>query len=150
MAPAERPDVIVDFSGYAEQSIILYGDAPAPFPAGDDRNDYFPGWNVTNNPVNGTTTPGFGPNSRVLMRFKVVAATGPTDLTLNINTTTDLTAGIDPFLTPWGETTPPPGPTRVLTLNEAFDEYGRLIQILGDLDAPDGSPYEGVADLPRS
>ncbi len=60
VAPAERPDLIVDFSNHKGDSIILYSDAPAPFPGGDDRNDYFPGWNVgtglfgVGNPVNGT------------------------------------------------------------------------------------------------
>jgi len=146
VAPAERPDLIVDFSHYAGQSIILYGDAPAPFPSGDDRNDYFPGFNETNNPVNGTTRNGFGPNSRVLMRFNVVAASGAPDLHLDINTNTDLTHGIDPTLLPhWGDSETPFFKKRFLTLNETFDEYGRLIQILGDEDAPGGSPYEGSA-----
>ncbi|MGE5839156.1 MAG: multicopper oxidase domain-containing protein [Deltaproteobacteria bacterium] len=145
VAPAERPDVIVDFSGYAGQSVILYSDAPAPYPFGDPLYDFFPGLDVANNPVNGTTQNGFGPNTRVLMRFNVVGATGPADPPLNINTSTDLTPGIDPFLTPWGETTPPPGTPRFLTLMEAFDVYGRLIQIIGDDLAPLGSPLEGTA-----
>lgn len=34
LAPAERADVIVDFSGHANQSIILTNDAPTPFPDG--------------------------------------------------------------------------------------------------------------------
>ena len=34
LAPAERADVIVDFSGYKEQHLILRNDAPAPFPSG--------------------------------------------------------------------------------------------------------------------
>jgi spore coat protein A len=146
IAPAERPDLIVDFRNYAGQSVILYADAPAPFPSGDPINDYFPGLHADSNPVNGTTRDGYGPNSRVLMRFNVVAATGATDPQLYIDTTTDLSPGIDPFLAPWGETTPPPVPTRFLTLNETFDAYGRLIQILGDEDAPGGSPYDGSAN----
>jgi spore coat protein A, manganese oxidase len=152
VGPAERPDLVVDFSSVAPGTkVVLYNDAPAPFPSGDDRYDYFPGWNAGSglfgigNPVNGTTQPGFGPNTRVLMRFKVVAATGAADLPLNINTNTDLTPGIDHFLTPWGETTPPPGPMRFLSLNEAFDEYGRLIQIIGNAGAPYGSPLENTA-----
>jgi len=145
VAPAERPDIIVDFSGYAEKSIILYNDAPAPFPSGDDINDYFPGLNVVSNPVNGATTPGFGPNTRVLMRFNVVAKKSPDDLPLNIDIDTDLTPGIDPWLAPWGVTTPPPLTPRFLTLNEYSDEYGRLIQILGNAEKPFGSPYDGAA-----
>jgi spore coat protein A len=146
VAPAERPDVIVDFSSVPPGTkVILYSDAPAPYPFGDPLYDFFPGLNVADNPVNGTTTPGNGPNTRVLMRFNVVAATGPADLPLNINTTTDLTPGIDPYLTPWGLTTPPSIMPRFLTLNEAFDVYGRLIQIIGDDLAPLGSPLEGTA-----
>ncbi len=33
LAPAERADVIVDFSQFAGQTLILYNDAPAAFPA---------------------------------------------------------------------------------------------------------------------
>ena len=40
---------------------------------------------------------------------------------------------------------PPVYVTRFLTLNEYFDEYGRLIQILGNDAAPFGSPYDGTA-----
>ena len=35
LAPAERVDVIIDFSTHKGQSIILTNDAPAPFPNGD-------------------------------------------------------------------------------------------------------------------
>ncbi|TWJ18401.1 multicopper oxidase family protein [Geobacter argillaceus] len=124
LAPAERADLILDFGKYSGKNIILYSDAPAPFPMGDPRNDYFPKWNTTANPVNGLTTPGFGPNTRILMRFKVVAATG-SDLPLTITKDTDLSLGIDPFLTP------PGGTPRRLTLNENFDAWGRLQQRLG-------------------
>jgi spore coat protein A len=138
VAPAERPDILVDFSKHAGQSIILYNDAPAPFPVGDPRYDYFPGWNVKANPVNALTTPGFGPNSRVLMRFDVAQTiTGNADPTLNISTITDLQSGNDPLFFPYTSGVPvvvpnPPGSTpRPLTLNENFDAYGRLMQLLG-------------------
>ncbi len=147
VAPAERPDVIVDFSGYAGQSIVLYGDAPAPFPGGGPETDFFPGLD-NGNPVNANTPAGFGPNSRVLMRFNVVPATGAADPPLSIGPSTDLTSGIDPTLLPtWGWTDDSllPFPKRFLTLNEYFDEYGRLIQILGNAAAPLGSPYFGTA-----
>jgi len=155
MAPAERTDVIVDFSSVAPgTAVVLYSDAPAPFPSGDDRNDYFPGYNVGSglfgigNPVNGITTPGYGPNTRVLMKFMVVAASGTPDNTLRITPKTDLTAGNDPLLVPAGSTTPPCGVyRRFLTLNEYFDEHGRLIQILGDSNAPYGSPYVVTASF---
>jgi spore coat protein A, manganese oxidase len=158
MAPAERPDVIVDFSAVPKnsngsyKSVILYSDAPAPFPSGDDRNDYFPGWNIGSgnfgigNPTNGITKDGFGPNTRVLMRFKVVPASGSADGKLNIDTTTNLQPGIDPlFVGPDvvqnGVPAPPGVKKRLLTLNEYFDSYGRLIQILGNAQNPYGSPY---------
>lgn len=159
VAPAERPDVIVDFKNASGTKVVLYNDAPAPFPVGDDRNDYFPGWNTlgadgtiataglfgVGNPVNQTTQPGNGPNTRVLMRFNVVAATGPADPQLGITTSTDLTKGIDPSLNPWGATSTPGVFKRFLTLNEYFDDFGRLIQIIGDQGAPYGSPLIGSA-----
>jgi spore coat protein A len=148
VAPAERPDILIDFSAHPGKSIILYNDAPAPFPDGDPRNDYFPGWNVGNktgaNPVNALTPNGFGPNSRVLMRFDVgTTVTAPADVSLTINTNTDLSGGIDTPLIPFGVSVPPPGvAVRQLTLNETFDPYGRLIQMLGTL-LPPGSPSAG-------
>jgi spore coat protein A len=67
------------------------------------------------------------------MRFDVAPAiTGAADLPLTITTATNLQPGNDPFIVPYGVTTPPPGtPVRMLTLNEAFDVYGRLMQLLG-------------------
>jgi len=157
VAPAERPDLIVDFSSVEPgTNVILYNDAAAPFPSGDDRNDYFPGWNFLGqngnppgafgigNPVNGVTKPGFGPNTRVLMRFKVTEATGPDDKPL---IGTNLKAGIDPSLLPtWGYTDSLNlnYPKRFLSLNEYFDGYGRLIQILGNDHDPYGSPFDST------
>ncbi|AJE02653.1 multicopper oxidase family protein [Geobacter pickeringii] len=131
-APAERFDIIVDFTGFEGKKMILYNDAPAPFPMGDPRNDYFPG--APKNPT--ITNPGFGPNTRQIMRFAVATtATVPADPPLAITVATDLTPGIDPFLVPQVPglpLPPPPGVTvRQLTLNETFDASGRLIQMLG-------------------
>jgi len=120
----------VDFSGFAGKKVILYTDTPAPFPMGDPRNDYFPG--APKNPT--ITTPGFGPNTRQIMRFNVVAATSA-DAPLAITTATDLTPGIDPSLVVAWTTSrlpPQPGvPVRILTLNEDYDAWGRLIQRMG-------------------
>jgi spore coat protein A len=130
---AERWDMLIDFSAFAGKSLILYNDAPAPFPVGDPRNDYFPLLNVKGNPVNAATPPGQGPNTREIMRFDVgMAVTSPG--APDIPVTTDLRPGIDPFLAPviGGIPTPPAGiPTRQLTLNETFDAFGRLIQLEG-------------------
>jgi spore coat protein A len=147
LAPAERSDVLFDFSAHASQSLVLYTDTPAPFPGGDESTDYFPGLNVKENPVNGLTPAGFGPNTRVIMRLKVgTTVTPPGDAPLHITKATDLTSGNDPLLVPLGVTALPPGvPVRQLTLNEAFDEHGRLAQLLGtNLLQPDGGfgqPY---------
>jgi spore coat protein A len=131
LAPAERVDALFDFSAHAGQKIILYTDTPAPFPGGAPINDYFPGLNVNKNPVNGLTPPGFGPNTRVIMRFNVVPATSA-DAPLSITGATNLTAGNDPLPVPLGATALPAGiPVRQLTLNEAFDLHGRLTQLLG-------------------
>ncbi len=43
MGPAERADVIIDFSQYAGKTLIVYNDAPAPMPAFDARYDYYTG-----------------------------------------------------------------------------------------------------------
>jgi FtsP/CotA-like multicopper oxidase with cupredoxin domain len=75
LGPAERADVIVDFSAYAGKTLILYNDAPAPFPAIDPRYDYY-----TNHPdqtdTGGapTTQAGYGPNTRTVMQIQVAAA----------------------------------------------------------------------------
>ena len=76
LGPAERADIVVDFSKFAGQTLILYNDAPAPLPAGDDRNDYYTG-NPDFTSVGGapTTKPGYGPNTRTIMQIKVTTNT---------------------------------------------------------------------------
>jgi FtsP/CotA-like multicopper oxidase with cupredoxin domain len=74
MGPAERADVIIDFSKVPKHvsRIILYNDAPSPVPAFDPRYDYY-----TNNPdqtsTGGTppTIAGYGPNTRTIMQFRL-------------------------------------------------------------------------------
>ena len=43
LAPAERADVVVDFSKYRGKTLILYNDAPAAFPARVACYDYYTG-----------------------------------------------------------------------------------------------------------
>ncbi len=43
VAPAERLDVIVDFSQFAGKTLIVYNDAPAAFPARVPSYDYYTG-----------------------------------------------------------------------------------------------------------
>jgi len=72
LGPAERADVIVDFSAFAGQTLILYNDAPAAFPARDPRYDYYTG-NADLRDTGGAapTVPGYGPNTRTVMQIKV-------------------------------------------------------------------------------
>jgi FtsP/CotA-like multicopper oxidase with cupredoxin domain len=77
IAPAERADVVVDFSQFAGKTLILYNDGPAPVPAGDPRNDYFTGdLDLTATGGAPTTLPGYGPNTRTIMQIKVAASAG--------------------------------------------------------------------------
>ncbi|HEY6008605.1 MAG TPA: multicopper oxidase domain-containing protein [Geobacteraceae bacterium] len=77
LAPAERADVIVDFSTFAGQTLILYNDAPAAYPARIPSYDYYTGapnmWPVGAPSV----VPGYGPNTRTVMQIKVVGSPAP-------------------------------------------------------------------------
>jgi FtsP/CotA-like multicopper oxidase with cupredoxin domain len=75
IGPAERADVVVDFSAYAGKTLILYNDAPAPVPAGDPRQDYYTGGpDLTTSGGAPTPLPGYGPNTRTVMQIKVKAS----------------------------------------------------------------------------
>jgi FtsP/CotA-like multicopper oxidase with cupredoxin domain len=84
LGPAERADVIVDFSKYAGQTLILYNDAPAAAPARDPRYDYYTDDADLRSTGGSAPTPeGYGPNTRTIMQIKVAAATpaAPFDMT---------------------------------------------------------------------
>jgi FtsP/CotA-like multicopper oxidase with cupredoxin domain len=75
MGPAERADVVVDFSAYAGKTLIVYNDAPAPVPAFDSRYDYYTGDpDQTDTGGAPTTHAGYGPNTRTIMQIKVAPA----------------------------------------------------------------------------
>ncbi len=77
LAPAERADVIVDFSQYAGKTLILYNDAPAAFPALDGRYDYYTGHpDLTDTGGAPTTQPGYGPNTRTVLQIRVGGTPG--------------------------------------------------------------------------
>ncbi len=78
LAPAERADVVIDFNGVpAGSSFILYNDAPAPFPCGDMRNDYFTGApDLTAFGGAPSTQLGHGPNTRTMMKIVVSGGNG--------------------------------------------------------------------------
>jgi spore coat protein A, manganese oxidase len=164
LAPAERADVLIDFTGKAGKSFILYNDAPAPFPMGDPRNDYF-----TDNqdqtgfggaPATGT---GKGPNTRTIM--KIVVDSGSNGFQLTNGKLAALSDALEknfrggnrgvapqqPSLLYAGKDAATPGRVpyrgrvdRTLTLNEDFDEFGRLIQTLGTF-TQQGVDNQGLA-----
>ncbi|MGO4596840.1 multicopper oxidase domain-containing protein [Terrabacter sp. 2RAF25] len=76
LAPAERADVIVDFSKFAGKTLILYNDSPAAFPARVPSYDYYTGAPDLSPAGAPKILPGYGPNSRTVMQVKI-AATSP-------------------------------------------------------------------------
>ena len=80
LGPAERADVVVDFTGIVSGTkLILYNDSPAPVPAFDPRSDYYTG-DVDQTSTGGapTTLPGYGPNTRTIMQVQIVTPITPT------------------------------------------------------------------------
>ncbi|MCJ7827383.1 MAG: multicopper oxidase domain-containing protein, partial [Demequinaceae bacterium] len=76
LGPAERADVIIDFSAYAGKTLILYNDAPAAFPARDARYEYYTdGPDLTDTGGTPPTQPGFGPHMRTVMQIRVANIT---------------------------------------------------------------------------
>ncbi len=75
LAPAERADVIVDFSQFAGKTLILYNDAPAAFPARVASYDYYTGAPDLSPAGAPAILPGYGPNTRTIMQIKVAATT---------------------------------------------------------------------------
>ena len=77
VAPGERADVIVDFSQFVGKTLILYNDAPAAFPARVSSYDYYTG-GPDLSPVGAPTTlPGYGPNTRTIMRVTIAGTKAP-------------------------------------------------------------------------
>ncbi|MCX5654006.1 MAG: fibronectin type III domain-containing protein [Planctomycetota bacterium] len=158
LGPAERADVIVDFSAVPSGSkLILYNDAPAPVPAFDPRIDYYTGDpDQTDSGGAPTTLVGQGPNTRTIMQFWVQGAAGtPVNMAAlraqlpvafaasqppaivpqrAYGAATDTFVNIfDNFLTftPIGSTTPVTYPLQPKAIQELFDTHGRMNATLG-------------------
>ena len=72
LGPAERADVVVDFTPYAGQTLILYNDSGAPVPAFDPRNDHYTdNDDMTDSGGSPTTLAGMGPNTRTILQVRV-------------------------------------------------------------------------------
>ncbi len=139
LAPAERADVIVDFSAYAGKTLILYSDAPAPVPLFDVRNDYYTG-DPDQSIVGGapTTLAGYGPNTRTIMQIRVAVATPVPFNSAPLNT--GLPAAY--------RATQPPPIVPQSAYNAAFgtsypDDYVRLV----DTDFSPAASPQGVASV---
>jgi spore coat protein A len=156
LGPAERADLIVDFSAVpVGMSVILYNDAPAPFPGGNRDFDF--GERERRRILT------VGPDTRSLMLFRRVAGTGdrfpipmPPPGTTNVPVlpmSPDAeNGGLKLDVAP-GSTVTFAGTnyqylpvTQELTLNESFDSYGRLSQLLGNLASPIGAFGSGYAE----
>ena len=74
LAPAERADVVVDFSKFAGKTLILYNDAPAAFPARVPQYDYYTGAPDLSPTGAPTIHAGYGPNTRTVMQVKIADA----------------------------------------------------------------------------
>ncbi len=98
LGPAERADVIIDFSQFAGKTLILFNDAPAPYPANDPRQDYYTG-NPDQTDSGGapSTIAGYGSNTRTIMQIRVsnTTAAAPFDMAALFNAfnTTDTQIG---------------------------------------------------------
>jgi spore coat protein A, manganese oxidase len=163
LAPAERADVVIDFNDVDPgTSFILYSDAPGPFPSGDPRNDYY-----TDDPDQTAfggappTEQGYGPNTRTLLQITVTSGTGDSLSTASwLNQMNNALAsnfgGNQPALLYNNGNPSQMGPlpytgvvNRKLTLNEDFDEFGRLIQLLGTF-TQNGTNNQGLPTWGRS
>ncbi len=143
LGPAERADVIVDFSGVPDGSkLILYNDAPAPVPAFDPRVDYYTGHpDLTDVGGAPPTEPGYGPNTRTIMQIQIDAtlnggvAPSSFDLAALQNTATGLPAAYvasqptplvpqAPYGTAYGQTYPLPASAAVVAITDSAGGTG--------------------------
>ncbi len=150
LGPAERADVIIDFSTVpAGSTLLLYNDAPAPQPGFDPRYDYYTGdpdySNATGLGAGGaaSTTAGNGPNTRTIMKITVSGATGSGANLAALQTAlpTYFAANQDPPVVPPGQYAPvqlPGGATFAgvtiynKSIAEDFDPiWGRMNAVLG-------------------
>ncbi len=130
IAPAERMDVIVDFTGLAPGSrLLMTNSANAPFPGGD--------------PVDPATT-------AQIMQLRVVPLTS-TDTSVRMSTALNLRPH-NPIVN-LRATVPSPGvtvPLRRLTLNEVEGDGGPLTMFINNsrwMDTPTETPRVGATEV---
>ena len=123
IAPGERVELVVDFTGLEQQSITLFNYGPdEPFKGFNDDGSLSDGEGGSLNPADDLTT-------GKIMQFQV---TKPLKVTKGLPIATVATGtALRPALTDLGTSVT----TRKVALFEGSDEYGRLQPILGTLDA---------------
>lgn len=145
LGPAERADVIIDFSQVPDGSkLILYNDSPAPVPGFDPRVDYYTG-DPCQTSTGGapTTLPGYGPNTRTIMQFQVAVgkpvATAFDVNALNAALPAAFAASQDPIIVPQAAYGPVYGTTfpnkyvRIQDTNITFTPIGSITPMTIDL-----------------
>jgi len=150
MAPGERYDVVIDFSGVPNGTVFtLMNDAAAPYPTGD--------------PVSVGTTDRI---MQFVVNGKLIAADGtsvPADKSLlapNLRTAnpmvklTDFAGGFAPGVTPTvkrqillNEVTGPGGPVQVLFNNSHFDAITPIPGAPVEFGGPTEMPLEGTTEV---
>jgi len=132
--------VLIDFTACEGSTFILYNDAGSPFPDGGDiALDYHIGNAFAQG---GPPLPGFGPNTRTMMRIRITAQEGqrmPSIGTINTQLGNVSLGLILPDESMLGDAfvAPPGAVRRNKTLSEGVDPYGRLIAMLGTDFAPE-------------
>jgi FtsP/CotA-like multicopper oxidase with cupredoxin domain len=145
LGPAERADVIVNFSGFAGQDLILYNDAPTPWPGASGLYDFYTG-NSDQTSSGGAppTLPGYGPNTRTLMVFRVgTTVTTPTpDVNLaNLNAVFAKTPGKNGVFEVSADEIPVPMSAYNSAYNAAFpDNFVNAVQSTISYNALMGYP----------
>jgi spore coat protein A, manganese oxidase len=141
--PGERLDLIVDFTLCAGRNVLLYNDAGAPYPLGAPIFDWYP--LAPGNPGAAAILPGQGPNTRTIMRFAVGAASLPAPIPTLTGISNPVLPTVPDTINGGKKLSATPGSTinlngvsytylqatQELTLNEVFDAFGRLEQLIG-------------------
>ncbi|MGD8414810.1 MAG: multicopper oxidase domain-containing protein, partial [Candidatus Latescibacterota bacterium] len=131
LAPGERADLVVDFSGQTQLTVRNFG-----------PDDPFKGFNPdgTISDGGGGVAPAADPaTTGQIMQFNVnQPLSGVPDATVGVGTV------LRPDIMPLAQT----GATRQLVLFEGLDEYGRLQPLLGTLDQGSLSWFQPITENP--
>ncbi|MCB0270602.1 MAG: multicopper oxidase domain-containing protein [Calditrichaeota bacterium] len=133
-APGERYDVVVDFSNFEGQSLILEnwgGDEP------------FKGFTATgelSDGEGGTIPPSDPATTGRIMKFNVSKTFDTNYAEASVETGTSLRPAIEPLVQD--------GATRNLVLFEGMDEFGRLQPLLGTMDKGSQAWFEPITENP--